>query len=261
MSASTVETVQAAETDGVPFTRLVRTELRKLTDTRAGRWLLAAMVATTPLVAAIMLLVADPKYLTYARFVDFTSTPQKLLLPVLGILTITSEWSQRTGLVTFTLEPNRTRVLLAKVSAALLLSVVMFTVTVASATAGNLLGPALRHGDGSWAFGLAGFRDIAVVLLTNLAQGLAYGMLLLISAAAIVAYYLLPNLSGALFGGVPALKDAGRWLDLTQAQGQLYDHRMTGQQWAQVLTATLIWVAVPAAFGVRRVRHTEITST
>ncbi|MGH3175825.1 MAG: ABC transporter permease, partial [Streptosporangiaceae bacterium] len=108
---------------GVPFARLFTAELRKLADTRSGRWLLIAVLATTPLVVAVMLIVAEPRNLTYEKFVDFTQTPQKVLLPVLGILTITSEWSQRTGLVTFTLEPDRGRVLLAKAGATLLLGV------------------------------------------------------------------------------------------------------------------------------------------
>ena len=66
-----------------------------------------------------------PINLTYDRLVDYTQTPQKILLPVLGILAITSEWSQRTGLVTFTLAPNRGRVLLAKVTATVILGLVV----------------------------------------------------------------------------------------------------------------------------------------
>lgn len=246
---------------GVPFGRLFKAELRKLADTRSGRWLLIAIIATTPLVVAVMLVTAAPKDLTYDRFVDFTQTPQKILLPVLGILTITSEWSQRTGLVTFTLEPNRKRVLLAKAGATLVLGLMVVMITFGSAAVGNILGAALRHGDGSWSFGAGGFGDITLVLLTGLAQGLAYGMLLLISAAAIVAFYVLPNLSSVLFSSVPALKGTGRWVDLNKAQGPLYDHHLTGQQWAQVVTATLIWVALPAALGVSRVLRTEVESS
>jgi hypothetical protein len=246
---------------GVPFGRLFKAELRKLADTRSGRWLLIAIIATTPLVVAVMLITAAPKNLTYEKFVDFTQTPQKILLPVLGILTITSEWSQRTGLVTFTLEPNRKRVLLAKAGATLVLGLMVVMITFGSAAVGNILGAALRHGDGSWAFGAGGFGDITLVLLTGLAQGLAYGMLLLISAAAIVAFYVLPNLSSVLFSSVPALKGAGQWVDLNKAQGSLYDHHLTGQQWAQVVTATLIWVVLPAALGVIRVLRTEVKSS
>ena len=40
---------------------------------------------------------------------------------MLGILLVTSEWGQRTGMVTFTLEPHRGKVIAAKVVAALVL--------------------------------------------------------------------------------------------------------------------------------------------
>jgi voltage-gated potassium channel Kch len=144
--------------------------------------------------------------------------------------------------------------------ATLLLGLLVVILTFVSSAVGNLLGMALRDGDGSWALGLTACRDITFILLTDLVQGLAYGMLLLISAAAIVAFYVLPNLSGILFGAVPALKEPGHWLDLNQAQGALYDHHVSGQQWAQVLTATLLWVILPAVFGVRRVLRTEVKS-
>ncbi len=42
---------------------------------------------------------------------------------MLGILTVTGEWSHRTALTTFTLEPRRSRVLLAKCLPPLLVTV------------------------------------------------------------------------------------------------------------------------------------------
>src|SRR4051812_1823564 len=87
----------------VPFGRLLRAELRKLMDTRAGFWLLTAIGLITVAVVVVFLCVADADQLTYMNFVGATATPQSLLLPVLGILAVTAEWSQRTGLVTFTL--------------------------------------------------------------------------------------------------------------------------------------------------------------
>jgi hypothetical protein len=250
----------AAARSGIPFTRLVRTELRKLRDTRAGAWLLAATLVATPLVVAVMLFTADPKDLTYTRLADFTQEPQKLLLPVVGILTVTSEWSQRTGLVTFTLEPDRKRVLLAKASAALLLGLLMAADVFASAALGNLLAPSLRGGDGSWAFGAGGFLDITLILLSFLALGLALGMLLLVTAAAVIAFYVLPNLSSTLFSTVPGLSGAGPWVDLNLAQSPLYHHDASGRQWAQVATATLVWVVLPAVCGAARVLRSEVTS-
>ena len=105
----------------VPFSRLLRVELRKLVDTRAGFWLLTSIGAITAVVVVVFLLAADPDQLTFINFVGATATPQSLLLPVLGILAVTAEWSQRTGLVTFTLEPNRARTAVAKLTAVVLI--------------------------------------------------------------------------------------------------------------------------------------------
>ena len=67
-----------------------------------------------------------------------TNGPQGLLLPVLGILLVTSEWSQRTALVSFTLMPVRGRVLLAKVLASLLAGLAAIALTVVVAVLATL---------------------------------------------------------------------------------------------------------------------------
>jgi ABC-2 type transport system permease protein len=247
-----------AAAEGIPFSRLVRAELRKLTDTRASRLLLAAMAAATPVVIAVMLIVASPRDLNYTRLVDFTQTPQKFILPALAILVVTSEWSQRTGLITFTLVPGRGRVLRAKATATLGLGLALIAIAFAVAAVGNLLS-GLRHGDGSWAFGAPGFGDMILVQVLTLLEGLAFGMLLRVSAAAIAAYYVVPTVWSALFSA-PGLKGIAPWFDLNQAQGPLYTHDITGTGWLQLLSAAAIWIGVPLAAGTVRALHGEIKS-
>jgi ABC-2 type transport system permease protein len=247
-----------AAAEGIPFSRLVRAELRKLTDTRASRLLLAAMAAATPVVIAVMLIVASPRDLNYTRLVDFTQTPQKFILPALAILVVTSEWSQRTGLITFTLVPGRGGVLRAKATATLGLGLALIAIAFAVAAVGNLLS-GLRHGDGSWAFGAPGFGDMILVQVLTLLEGLAFGMLLRVSAAAIAAYYVVPTVWSALFSA-PGLKGIAPWFDLNQAQGPLYTHDITGTGWLQLLSAAAIWIGVPLAAGTVRALHGEIKS-
>ena len=107
-------------TQRVPFQRLVAVELRKIADTRSGRWLLAAILALTLIFMGIYLFAADPGDRVFGAFLAIASTPQGFLLPVLGILLVTSEWSQRTAMVTFALEPSRGRVVAAKTVSALI---------------------------------------------------------------------------------------------------------------------------------------------
>ena len=82
----------------VPFARLVRSELRKTYDTRAGMWLLIALALLTLAGNVLFMIFTDDRSeLSMLNFVGFGSFLQALLLPVLGILVVTSEWSQRTA--------------------------------------------------------------------------------------------------------------------------------------------------------------------
>jgi hypothetical protein len=61
---------------------------------------------------------------------------------VLAILTVTTEWTQRTGLVTYTVEPSRLRVTLAKLVAVVALGLVAVTVALVVAALANVVGAA-----------------------------------------------------------------------------------------------------------------------
>lgn len=97
----------------MPLT-LPRVELRKQVDTRAGRGLLIAIGVLTALALGLFMWVARNDGAPLSAALAVTTTPQGLLLPVLGIITACNEWSQRTALIPFTQEPRRLRVVLAK---------------------------------------------------------------------------------------------------------------------------------------------------
>ena len=82
------------------------------------------------------MLVGDAADHTFQSVLDAGLQPAAVLLPVLGILLVTSEWSQRTGMITFALVPVRSRVLGAKLIASLLLAVAMLAMSVAIVAAG-----------------------------------------------------------------------------------------------------------------------------
>jgi len=151
----------------VPLSRLLQVELRKLVDTRSGRWLLVGIAVLTAAVITVFLFAAPPEELTYSNFVTATGTPQGVLLPILGILTVTSEWGQRTGLVTFTLEPKRGRVAVAKLLAVLLLGLTAVLLALALAVIGNVLGQSLQDGNGDWTFGRRQNRNRKIAVLVS----------------------------------------------------------------------------------------------
>jgi ABC-2 type transport system permease protein len=260
MTAIALARSDLAGPPGVELRRLVRVEFRKLIDTRAGRWLALAIIAGTPVAVALVLVLAKPADLTFAKIVGVTQSPQKLLLPLIAILSVTCEWTQRTGLTTFTLAPNRARVLEAKAIATLIMGGLTLASSLLAAAVANALGRVVRGGSGNWSFGLGDLRDIVIVQLTGLGQGLAFAMILLVSAAAVSAYFVVPNLATLGVNAIPGFKNSKGWVDLNSAQSPLYNHEMSAHGWAQLATSALIWVLGPLAIGIARVARSEVKS-
>jgi hypothetical protein len=80
-------------------------------------------------------------------------------------------------------------------------------------------------------------------------------MAFLHSAVAVSLFYVVPNLWSVLINS-SASSGVAAWVDLNQTP--LYDHHMTATNWAQVLVAVSLWVLVPLAVGLLRVRRAEI---
>jgi len=238
-----------------PLVRLTLLELRKAADTRAGGWLLATVGALTVAVVGVRLAAGGTAARTLGSLVADAQLPVSVLLPVVGLLSVTGEWSQRTVLTTFGLVPARGRVVAAKLLAASLLAVAATAVAVAAGAVGFAVGGTAGGGHLSATV----VAQLALVNWVTMLCGTAFGLLLLHSAPAVVAYYVVPlgwSVAGRL---VPALQSAARWLDVGQARVPLVAPGVTGQEWARFGTSALLWVAVPAVLGVLRVRRAEVT--
>src|SRR5436190_14892223 len=111
MTATALPSPFAASRDERPgLSRLTLVELRKMTDTRAGFWLQLAVVGLTLAIAGLILGFGNDTDQSLEQMLKATIQPSANLLPVIGILLVSSEWSQRTAQVTFTLVPRRMRV-------------------------------------------------------------------------------------------------------------------------------------------------------
>lgn len=235
----------------IPFTRTARVELRKMVDTRAGRWLLAAVTgAALATIGAVALWSAGPHSL--AAFMTSAATPLSLLLPIIGIMGATAEWSQRTGLITFTLEPRRGRVVAAKLVAAVLLGLAVVAVTL---TASALVTAATGA---AWELTLPALAGLALTLLLFVLQGVAFGFAFLNTPAAIVTSLMLPTVWMILSTLSSGVATAGQWLDLGVTTGPLLSGTMTGTDWAHLGTSVLLWIGVPLALGTWRVLTREV---
>ena len=237
--------------------RLVAVELRKMVDTRAGFWLQVAMVALTVVVVIIRLLVGDAADHTFQHVLDAGLQPAAVLLPVLGILLVTSEWSQRTGLITFALVPVRSRVLGAKLIASLLLAVAMLAIVVAIVAAGVLVSsPGV---EGTWSDAAPLIGQSAVNLTAGMVVGVALGAILLAPAPAIVLLFALPTSLLAVLS-LPVFSGIDRWVDYARNLGEMTAEVFSPTEWAQTGTSLVIWMVLPLLIGAWRITRRESTA-
>lgn len=240
-----------------PLRRLTMIELRKMADTRAG----IALLGITALIAIVMMFVfafatkAPDRNLSYV----FRNTlmPAGLLIPVLGILAATSEWSQRTALTTFTLVPQRERVAAAKACAVSLLAVVQTVLCLGTAAIGTALAESRGRGPETWNITGPVLGNGLLSLLIPMLIGLAFGFALLNSPLAIVLYFVLPTVLQILGGTIHALEKPLQWFD-SSAISRLTNDHVTGHDWAQLAVTVLIWLVVPMAFGLARLMRQEV---
>jgi ABC-2 type transport system permease protein len=241
-------------TAAISMASLYRAEWRKATDTRAARWLLGAAVLLALAAQAVPL--AFPRAVTQDRasFLTWAALGLSRLLPIALILMMTAEWSQRTALTTFTLEPRRGRVLLAKILVSLTLSVAGGCLAFGIAQGGLAVALASgRHPVTGWSWPqLAGF---AVFMVLTSGIGVAIGSALHNTAAAIVTYFALAGLTSLLL--IPAIEQAGNWVDTGQTFGWLLAGQWSGHG-AQIATSAAVWIALPLAAGTVRTLRRDI---
>jgi ABC-2 type transport system permease protein len=236
------------------FARLTLVELRKATDTRAGFWLQVAVLALGVLVMLISALTGHDSDHQLRQLFSDTAQAVNALLPVVGILLVSSEWSQRTAQITFSLVPRRERVIAAKLGAGVILALAAFVVSLLLALLGTAIaGSSLPH---TWHLPLAQAGQVLFYLVVNMAIGVAFGALLLSSAPAIVSYFLVPIGIGAL-GTINAIQDVFRWFDQSSLV-HITERLLSGNEWARTGTSLAFWMLLPLLIGSWRILRSDI---
>ena len=246
----------------MPLSRVVGVELRKMFDTRAGFWLVASIGIAGLLATILTILFAPDGDLTYDTFATAVGFPMTVILPMIALLSITGEWSQRTGLATFTLVPNRRRVMAAKTISAVTVAIASMLFALAIGALGNLLGSTIADTALVWDVPPAQAATIIVGNLIGLLTGTMLGMVIRNSAGALVAYFcyslVLPTLAGFLAANQSWFRDLQPWVDLNYAQGALFVGSVSGEQWANLAVTATAWVLLPSAVGLALVMRSEV---
>jgi ABC-type transport system involved in multi-copper enzyme maturation permease subunit len=235
----------------IPFSRLVRVEWAKATDTRSARWLLVLVAVMTAGMMLVPVLAPSTFDQTQASYLRVAALGLTILLPVVAILLFTGEWSHRSVITTFTQEPRRIRVLNAKLAVSVLMGAAGAVFGGVVATAGIGLATASgRTLEANLSIGvLAGY---VIFVLLNVLAGVALGALLQSSATAIAASFALPA-ALAVLGTASTLV---AWVDISTWNWVIEN------DWAghipQVAFSIVFWVVIPLTAGIIRTLRRDI---
>jgi len=255
--------VRATPPRHIPLARIITVELRKSFDTRSGLWLLGSIGIAAVLTTGAVMAWAPKTEFTYGGFTLAIGFPMSVILPVIAVLSVTAEWSQRSGLATFTLVPHRSRVLLAKAMGAVVVAAGATLVAFAVGAIGNLVGAAIAGIPTVWDLNPADAGYFALGNILLLLVGFTLGVLIRNSPGAIVAYmvyaFVIPGLLAFLAFNQAWFRDARPWVDPKYNQDLLlHGGGLTGEQWTHLAVTSLVWIVAPLIVAVVNVRRAEV---
>ncbi len=232
-------------------------------NTRSGFWMLISIGVLSVIATGAVIIFAPDSAVTYESFARAIGFPMSVILPMIAILAVTSEWSQRSGLTTFTLVPSRGRVIGAKAIATLLVGLGSMAVAFAVGALGNVAGSALAGVDTVWDISLSMAPQMVLGDLVGMAIGFTLGVVLRNSAAAIVGYFVvsfvMPGVLVLLAQVRSWFEDLQPWIDWNETQVVLFDGATnTGKEWAMLGSTTMIWIVIPLVVGLLFLRRSEV---
>ncbi|MEZ0578502.1 ABC transporter permease [Nocardioides sp. MH1] len=258
--------LDTSATAAIPFWRLALVELRKAYNTRAGFWLLFTIGLLITLLQVVQLITFLAQDYT-TTFTDFTGNVwivSLVLVPMLPILLVTTEWSQRTAVVTFAIEPRRLRVIFAKLAVAVALAlavvVLMLVVAVACTAVADLLRPDYVEWSVDKTFVFVG---APLTVLTTTVFGFAVACMLLNTPAAIVlfllSWYASVGVLAAIAALIPPFEDVLPWITLQINVLVLADGLPSeASDWGHLLVSLGVWIVLPLFVGMGRIVNAEV---
>lgn len=236
--------------------RFTYIELRKSVDTKSALVLLAVIFV----LAAGFAVLASTGEPDLNSFVGSALIPLPFLLPVISALSATSEWSQRATVTTFSLVPRRSRILVARLMATVLLVLLLASAIVVTTMAIFVVMHPAAFQATDWAEFAKTLWSILVLAITAALTGVAMGYLLLIPALAISVTLLVPVAYDVFIS--LRFPDVGPWISSLAFSQWLMKPNLTWESsgldtigLGPALSSLLLWTVLPLAAGwVRQLR-------
>ena len=220
-------------------------------DTRAGRWLLIGIGAVIAVALTIMFFNQGGQH-PFGDYLQATTMPMALILPVVGILAVTSEWSRARA----SSPSASSRAACASPGPSScrrsLVGVAAFALSLVLAALAHQAAITFRGITGDWSIErarparrrrLRAARHRPGCRLRHASSRTR--------PAAVVVFFVLPTAWAILGRWSRGWAMPPRWLDMNQTMQPLFEGSLTGEQWAHLGTSVAVWVILrwPSASG------------
>lgn len=241
------------------FRRVLQVEYRKVVSTRPLRILLASVVVLVLGITAAFTywhgdmfspeVAESPEWLPWFVVAFILRLPIQYVLPAIIVLIVTTEWSTRSAMTTFTLVPRRSWVIAAKSIVALTLIAISYALICAGGIFATWFGRERAGVSHAGMWGTTGdvLRDVTGWLLLMLCA-LGIALLLDSSSLAIAVALVAPTIVQILRTLNQTLSDIFAWVDLNgMIQAVLLGNNT--ENVPQLVVAALLWVVAPLVAG------------
>lgn len=235
-------------------TRAWMIELRKLIDTPATIILVAVVATMAAVTGGGVAIVRDQT--SFGQIAQLSLLTAPYLLAVLAILLVTAEFSHRTSLSTFVLDPRRGRVVTAKALAAATLGVAAGTLGLLAALVITPVALAVTTAEISWLIDWSRYglfvAGLVSVCLIGWGLGLAFG-----NAPAAISLMLVWSLVSLVVQGVSErAAELVSWMQWDAVFA--LSPRADSTDLARAGVSLALWLVIPAVVGTVRLLRKEI---
>lgn len=245
-----------ATTSSSPWTtvgRLTLVEVRKVFTTRGSRTFLVVVASLGAVIAVAVGFLGGDQEVNAAAVLTVLGLMFAIAMPVVGVLTFTSDWQHREIGSMFLAQPRRTRSFVAKLVASLLVTALLLTAAAVIASLLSVGIGMLLQRPLVW----TGLDEAVPQLLAGsfvgVLAGAALGAALQNAIGAISLCFIQTLLIDPLLGFAPA--GVGRYL----MTGSITEFVAGGGALAPFVTAGLLWLVAPLAVGLARHRLGEVS--
>ena len=255
-----------AELKPTKFSNLLAVEFRKLFSTQSMQVLFGVSIATILLVATATTVWHEtlfgpaedqPFWQPWVMVAFLIRLAAQFLIPAFVVLFVTSEWTTRSVMTTFTLAPKRGQVIGAKAVVVLALGVATWVLVAGSAVLSTYIGRTMNNAplDDMWIGPWKTLGDLASWLLL-LACAFGLGLLLQNGALAVAVVLVGPMVVQILQQFGETMRELFVWVDL-QGMSQMVLMGGDKSHVPQLLVATFVWCVLPLALGIWRTMKRE----